>query len=561
MIEYFEYKGFPMVRVTVPNSKKSIQFGEAKARAILAHIDEIRAWVDELNEYASCHEVTCPDCGDTWVWAADMADMPYAPKEYTEAARCPACKDADKELTARLPLAGVELPDLSLPQLPAGKYAEIEPTAKNSAFAIPATPKEQGGLVLQPGTMPGSTPRRNQKPLGMFTDQQTAGPKPQGNGKLIELGQSLELKAQDFRTAEEKEEDQHKAEAELNYTLPGLGDDNGAAKVAANVRQLVEDAHLQERREAYAEKRQARIDRLNRKAQGAKAAGNHAFEQAHKMASVIPFGQPILVGHHSEKSDRSYRRRIEGKYRKGAEMLDAAEEYERRAKAAERNDAVYADDPDGADKLRVKLAEAQKFQENMKAANKIVRSKATDEEKIAKLADLLDYSPAKAASLLRKDFAGRVGFPDYAIRNNGANIRRLGERIAELEKMQTEPTTERIIGDVRIVRNGSNQRLQMFFPGKPDEDTRFALKQNGFHWSKTDGAWQRQLSNQAEWAAERVLGVEYTAVETLVEMKKASWQACTAPAGEQIEYRVKWSTKQLAMQDKAKQTLDDWFGR
>lgn len=82
-------------------------------------IDEIRAWVTAQNEYEMCHEVTCPDCGDVWMWAHDMPDMPYAPKEFSEAARCPACKDADGELIARLPLAGVVLPDLSLPQLPA----------------------------------------------------------------------------------------------------------------------------------------------------------------------------------------------------------------------------------------------------------------------------------------------------------------------------------------------------------------------------------------------------------------------------------------------------------
>ena len=28
-----------------------------------------------------------------------------------------------------------------------------------------------------------------------------------------------------------------------------------------------------------------------------------------KALSVIPFGQPILIGHHSEKRDRNYRRR------------------------------------------------------------------------------------------------------------------------------------------------------------------------------------------------------------------------------------------------------------
>jgi len=46
-----------------------------------------------------------------------------------------------------------------------------------------------------------------------------------------------------------------------------------------------------ERRREWAEKAKTRADALS--------------EQSHKMMSVIPMGQPILVGHHSEKRDRA----------------------------------------------------------------------------------------------------------------------------------------------------------------------------------------------------------------------------------------------------------------
>lgn len=41
----------------------------------------------------------------------------------------------------------------------------------------------------------------------------------------------------------------------------------------------------------------------------------------------------------------------------------------------------------------------------------------------------------------------------------------------------------------------------------PDADTRDALKSNGFRWSPRNKAWQRQLTQNAEYAARRVLGL------------------------------------------------------
>ena len=63
----------------------------------------------------------------------------------------------------------------------------------------------------------------------------------------------------------------------------------------------------------FEEKRAARIQRLIERANKKEAESNFRFEKAHNMASVIPFGQPILVGHHSERRDRNYRNKIHNK--------------------------------------------------------------------------------------------------------------------------------------------------------------------------------------------------------------------------------------------------------
>jgi len=66
-------------------------------------------------------------------------------------------------------------------------------------------------------------------------------------------------------------------------------------------------------------------------AQKHEGQSNEAYDRAHKKLSAIPFGQPILVGHHSEKRHRSDLRKINRLEKKGREESDIAEKYQRRA--------------------------------------------------------------------------------------------------------------------------------------------------------------------------------------------------------------------------------------
>ncbi|MBX9745476.1 MAG: hypothetical protein K2X34_01145, partial [Hyphomonadaceae bacterium] len=82
-----------------------------------------------------------------------------------------------------------------------------------------------------------------------------------------------------------------------------------------------------------------------------------------------------------------------------------------------------------------------------------------------------------------------------------AEARRLRGRIAELEALASRPEREHLVGDVRIVENVRENRVQVFFRGKPSDAVIRALRQRGFRWSPTAGAWQRHLGNAALWAA------------------------------------------------------------
>lgn len=163
---------------------------------------------------------------------------------------------------------------------------------------------------------------------------------------------------------------------------------------------------------------------------------------------------------------------------------------------------ISSDDPQAVEKLEAKLATLEKHQEMMKAANAAIRMKdpAKGDAKLAELG----YTPEDIAKLRAPDFCGRIGYPAYELQNNNANIRRIRGRIAELKK-RTESTPEGWEFDGgRVVVNTTENRLQVIFDGKPDADIRTELKGEGFRWAPSQGAWQRQLTDNAMRAARRL---------------------------------------------------------
>lgn len=163
---------------------------------------------------------------------------------------------------------------------------------------------------------------------------------------------------------------------------------------------------------------------------------------------------------------------------------------------------ISSDDPQAVEKLESKLATLEKHQEMMKAANAAIRMKdpAKGDAKLAELG----YTPEDIAKLRAPDFCGRIGYPAYELQNNNANIRRIRGRIAELKK-RTENTPEGWEFDGgRVVVNTAENRLQIIFDGKPDADIRTELKGEGFRWAPSQGAWQRQLTDNAMRAARRL---------------------------------------------------------
>jgi hypothetical protein len=118
----------------------------------------------------------------------------------------------------------------------------------------------------------------------------------------------------------------------------------------------------------------------------------------------------------------------------------------------------------------------------------------------------LGISPETEAELKAPDYLGRTGFPDYSLKNNNANIRRLKARLEAIRKAQTREAPEDLERNgIRLVENVEMNRVQLFFPGKPAEAIRNGLKSDGFRWSPSQGCWQRHRSPFATNLAKRYL--------------------------------------------------------
>lgn len=139
---------------------------------------------------------------------------------------------------------------------------------------------------------------------------------------------------------------------------------------------------------------------------------------------------------------------------------------------------IKAGDSNAVEKLRAKVDELTALQEKMKQANAEARKNGVD-----------------------------APYPAWALSNNRQNLKRYADRLAALEKAKANTTeqTEDSGEGFRIVRNSEIMRLQIVFDDKPDEETRTILKKHGFKWAPSQGAWQRQLNNNGEYALKKVM--------------------------------------------------------
>ena len=207
------------------------------------------------------------------------------------------------------------------------------------------------------------------------------------------------------------------------------------------------------------------------------------FETARKITENIPFGQPILVGHHSERMHRRDIERSASHMDKGCAEYRKAEYHEEKARGLQDqlDRTIFSDDEDAVERLQERIDERKATQERYKAANKIIRGKSTAAEKIAALVNL-GFGEENARERVEKN----LPIPAYALTNNNGEIHRLEARIKEITARKARQAEAENAGGVAVTISGDYATVT--FAEKPDYSIIRALKDTGFYWSR--GSWR-----------------------------------------------------------------------
>lgn len=209
-------------------------------------------------------------------------------------------------------------------------------------------------------------------------------------------------------------------------------------------------------RSDYYERKERRIDKYKELSQKAKEESEIRYNSTANRILMMTHGQPIIVGHHSEKKARRLHEQSNNDIKKSIELSEKSKYYEEKSRNVENSNVIYNDDPYAIPKLKDKLERLENQRESIKA-----REHET-----------------------------------WELTNIGANIRETKLRIRRLEEQEqiVFPNTEFKGG--KAIHNKEINRIQLIFDGKPDEEIRNQLKHNGFHWSRKEGAWQREFNKR-----------------------------------------------------------------
>lgn len=223
----------------------------------------------------------------------------------------------------------------------------------------------------------------------------------------------------------------------------------------------------------YEERQEAKRERLRKAAAKRRAEATAKYDAGTKALEAIPFGQPILVGHHSEKGDRAYRDRAVARIEQSFELSTEAGKLEARADAIGTR-GISSDDPEALAKLQDKLLQLEEAHTHMIERNKEARAIGTETPYFA-----------------------------YQLTNSGANIRRIKMRIARLERTRNAPAMQPMYGNGwEMFEEKDSNRIIIKFADRPAPELCKSLRSYGFLWSPSRGAWVRNAIN-ASFAVSR----------------------------------------------------------
>lgn len=232
------------------------------------------------------------------------------------------------------------------------------------------------------------------------------------------------------------------------------------------------------------ERLEAKLEKRHDWAASAARKSTSAFNHAHALVAGIPMGQPVLIGHHSEKAHRRVLDRSWNAMGKACALTDLSKHHEGKAAglAIALDKTIFSDDSDAVEAIEQRIAANEAKREQMKKVNALYRK--GNAEGLAALGFNLDNLRARLKdqmSWLQMPYAA------YELTNLGARIRTDKERLVHIKRQQTEQAAvEATENGIKIDRH-DNGYASVRFAEKPDYSIIRALKDAGFRWGA--GHW------------------------------------------------------------------------
>jgi hypothetical protein len=74
----------------------------------------------------------------------------------------------------------------------------------------------------------------------------------------------------------------------------------------------------------------------------------------------------------------------------------------------------------------------------------------------------------------------------------------------EVQKRQAQADVIKEVRGIKIEISPSENRVRLFFKGKPPETTRTKLKSRGFRWAPSQGCWSAYYNSSSLWAVQDI---------------------------------------------------------
>ncbi len=249
----------------------------------------------------------------------------------------------------------------------------------------------------------------------------------------------------------------------------------------------------------YEDKQEERRDYMRAKATRLDSEADSRMNRASALAGVMN-GQPILIGHHSEKRHRRDIDRMDRDFQKASEATNEAAELRRKADAVGTG-GISSDDANAIDKIIARIEKKEHDRFRMKMINALYRKR--DADGLTSYGFTLERLDVKLADAYSWE---KQPFPKWQVSNLGATIRADKKRLVVLEAQSAradECSQVEIAAGVsggvafKVTEDRDENRIIFNFDSKPSRRALDLLKAHGWRYSPSRVAHVRKISPNA----------------------------------------------------------------